>query len=138
MRIFPWIEFPWHCCTMWNKLEWLSWFWKSFCEGLSSFNLKGFYYSYAWSCSLCEGRISFSSADSYLCFWLAVHHSVSYFFFLYWSPFPLYARFLILFCIDEVLLINPSVNMFVFGNFNAHYKDWLTYSGRIDRPGELC
>ena len=30
-----------------------------FCEGLSSFNPKGFYYSYAWSCSLCEGRTSF-------------------------------------------------------------------------------
>ena len=26
---------------------------------LSSFNLKGFYYSYAWSCSLCEGKTSF-------------------------------------------------------------------------------
>ena len=28
--------------------------------------------------------------------------------------------------------------MFVFGDFNVHYKDWLTYSGRTDRPGELC
>ena len=27
-----------------------------------------------------------NSADSYLCFWLALLHSVSYFFFLYWSP----------------------------------------------------
>ena len=27
--------------------------------GLFSFNLKGFYYSYAWSRSLCEGRTSF-------------------------------------------------------------------------------
>ena len=26
---------------------------------LSSFNLKGFYYSYTWSCSLCEGKTSF-------------------------------------------------------------------------------
>ena len=30
-----------------------------FSEGLPSFNLKGFYYSYAWSCSLCEERTSF-------------------------------------------------------------------------------
>ena len=29
------------------------------------------------------------SADSYLCFRLALLHSVSYFFFLYWSPSPL-------------------------------------------------
>ena len=27
---------------------------------------------------------------------------------------------------------------FVFGDFNAHPKDWLTYSGGSDRPGELC
>ena len=40
--------------------------------------------------------------------------------------------------IDEVLLINPSANVFVFEDFNIHQKDWLTYSGGIDRPGELC
>ena len=26
---------------------------------------------------------------------------------------------------DEVLLINPSANVFVFGDFNVHQKDWL-------------
>ena len=40
--------------------------------------------------------------------------------------------------IDEILLINPSANVFVFGDFNVHHKDWLTYSGGTDRPGELC
>ena len=40
--------------------------------------------------------------------------------------------------IDEVLLINPSGNVFVFGDFNARHKDWVTYSGRTDKPGELC
>ena len=40
--------------------------------------------------------------------------------------------------IDEVLLINPSTNVFVFGDFNVHHKDWLTYSGETDGPGELC
>ena len=39
---------------------------------------------------------------------------------------------------DEVLSINPSVNVFVFGGFNIHQKDWLTYSGRTDRPDEVC
>ena len=39
--------------------------------------------------------------------------------------------------IDEVLLINPSSNVFVFGDVNVHHKDWLTYSGGTDRPGEL-
>ena len=28
--------------------------------------------------------------------------------------------------------------MFIFGDFNVHHKDWLTYSGGTDRPGELC
>ena len=40
--------------------------------------------------------------------------------------------------IDEVFLINPSANIFVFGDFNMHHKDWLTYSVGTDRPGELC
>ena len=28
--------------------------------------------------------------------------------------------------------------MFVFGDFNVHHKDWLTYSGGTDGSGELC
>ena len=40
--------------------------------------------------------------------------------------------------IDEVLSINPYVNIFVFGDFNVHHKDWLAYSGGTDQPGELC
>ena len=40
--------------------------------------------------------------------------------------------------IDEVLSINPSANVFVFGDFKVHHKDWLAYSGGTDRPGELC
>ena len=40
--------------------------------------------------------------------------------------------------IDEVLSFNPSANVFVFGDFTIHHKDWLTYSGGTDRPSELC
>ena len=40
--------------------------------------------------------------------------------------------------IDEVLSINSSANVFVFGDFNVHDKDWLTYSGGADRSHELC
>ena len=40
--------------------------------------------------------------------------------------------------IDEVLLINPSANVFVIGDFNVHHKNWLSYSGGTVRPGELC
>ena len=78
-----------------------------------------------------------NSADSYLCFRLALLHSLSYFFFLYRPPsLSLWAVFASISSnIDEVLSINPSGNVFVF---NAHHKDWLTYSGGTDRPGELC
>ena len=81
-----------------------------------------------------------NSADSYLCFRLALLHSVSYFFFLYWSPSSALCTVFdsISSNIDEVLSINPSANVFVFGDFNVHHKDWLTYSGGTDRPGELC
>ena len=80
------------------------------------------------------------SADSYLCFRLALLHSVSYFFFLYQSPSSSLCTVFdsISSNIDEVLSINPSANVFVFGDFNVHHKDWLTYSGGTDRPGELC
>ena len=40
--------------------------------------------------------------------------------------------------IDKILWINPSANVFVFGDFNIHCKDWLTFSGGTDRAGELC
>ena len=81
-----------------------------------------------------------NSAVSYLCFRLALLHSLSYFFFLYRSPsLSLCTVFdSILSNIDEVLSINPSANMFVFGDFNVHHKDWRTCSGGTDRPGELC
>ena len=38
---------------------------------------------------------------------------------------------------DEVLSINPSSNIFNFGDLNVHRKDWLTCSGETDRPVEL-
>ena len=88
---------------------------------------------FAWDLSL------ENSADSYLCFRLALLHSLSYFFFLYRSPSALCTVFdSISSNIDEVLSINPSANVFVFGDFNLHHKDWLTYSSGTDSPGELC
>ena len=89
---------------------------------------------FAWDLSL------ENSADSYLCFQLALLYSVSYFFFHYWSPSSSLCTFFfsISFNIDEVLSINPSANVFVFGDFNIYHKDWFTYSGWTDRPDELC
>ena len=81
-----------------------------------------------------------NSADSHLSFRLALLHSVSYLFFVYRSPSSSLCTVFdsVSSNIVEVLSINPSVNIFVFVNFNFHHKDWLTYSGGTDRPGELC
>ena len=81
-----------------------------------------------------------NSADSYLRFWLALPHSVSYFFYLYESPSLSLCMVFdsVSSNVDEVLSINLSSIAFVFGDFNVHHKNWLTYSGRTFRPGELC
>ena len=74
-----------------------------------------------------------NSADSYLCFRLALLRSVSCFFSSIGHLLHRYAQFC---CIssntDEILLINPSTNVSVFRDFNIHHKDWLTYSGGTD------
>ena len=96
-------------------------FWQFLCDRLSSFNPKGFYYSYGLAVYVKEGLpfdwdLSLdNSADSCLCFWLALLHSVSYFFFFYWSFFLSLCTVFdsISSTIDEVLLINTSANVFV-------------------------
>ena len=32
---------------------------------------------------------------------------------------------------DEVLSISSSANIFIFGDFNVHHKDWLVYSSEL-------
>ena len=104
--IFPWIKLSWHSCSMWDKLGWFKWFGPFLCKGLSSFNPKRSYYSYSWPCSLCEWRTSPFAPDVslenfakfYLCFRLALFYSLSFFFFLYWSPSLLLCTHGFLFC----------------------------------------
>ena len=64
---------------------------------------------------------------------------MTYFFFLYQSPSLSLGTIFdsVSSNIDEVLSISPSANVFVFGDFNVHPKDWLTYSGGTDRSSEL-
>ena len=76
------------------------------------------------------------SADSYLCFRLALLYSASYFFNLYRSVLCTVFDS-ISSDIDEALSINLSA-VFVFGDFNVHHKDWLNFFVGTDRPGELC
>ena len=86
---------------------------------------------FAWDLSL------ENSADSYLCFRLTLLHTVPYF---RRSPSSSLCTIFDIFSanIDEVLSINPIANVFVFGGFKDDHEDCLTYSGRTDRPGELC
>ena len=81
-----------------------------------------------------------NSVNSYLCFRMALPHSVSYFFFLSRSPSVSSCMVFdfISSKIDELLSVNPPANVFVFGGFNTHHKDWLTYSGGTARPSEFC
>ena len=37
-----------------------------------------------------------------------------------------------------ILLIKPSANACVFGDFTVHHKDWLAYSSGTDISGDLC
>ena len=59
-----------------------------------------------------------NSADSYLCFRVALRHSVSYFFVLYWSPSSSLCRVFesISSNIDEFFSISPSAIVLVFGD----------------------
>ena len=146
MWIFPWIKLYGYSCSMWDKLGWLNRSGDFSVTGYlplvrkdSTTHMHGFAVCvkeglpFAWELSLKN------SADSYLCFRLALLHSVSYLFSLYWSPSCLCMVFYSVSSnIDEVLSINPSANLFVFGDFNVHHKDLLTCSGVADRPGELC
>ena len=51
------------------------------------------------------------SVYSFLCFWLALLQLVSYYFFLYWSPFVAISSHT-----DDVPSISLSTNVFVFGD----------------------
>ena len=137
----------WHSCSLWDKPGWLTktatWMATSLWEviflnpkgthmhGLAVYVKEGL--PFAWDLSL------ENSADCYLCFQLALL-LVSYFFFLHRSPSLSLCMVFdsISSNIDNVLSINPSANVFVFGYFNIHHKNWLSYSGRTDWPGELC
>ena len=65
---------------------------------------------------------------------------MSYFFFLCGSPSSSLCTVFgsVSSNINQVLSINPTGNVFVFGDFNVHHKDWLTYSGGTNRLGEIC
>ena len=117
-------------------------FWQFLCEELSFYTAKGFYYSYAWSCSLCEGRMSFctglsleNSTDSYLCFQLALLHSVSYFFSSIDQLLRLYTQILMPFHLIQTrfsrsahLLMSYLIDLTTMVNFPNRIPDCDSHS----------
>ena len=76
-----------------------------------------------------------NSADSHLCLWLDLLHSMSFFFFLYRSPSSSLCAVVdtILFNIDEVLSINPSANVFIFRDSNTHHMRFFRKSKKREK-----
>ena len=81
-----------------------------------------------------------NSADTCLCFRLALFHPVPYLLFLCQSPsLSLCTVFdAISSNIHQFVSIKPSANVFFFEDVNVHHKDWLNYPGGTDKPGEFC
>ena len=113
----------------------------------SSFNPKGFCYSFAWSWGLFEGRISLYRGliSRKLCrFSLIISTGFNSLSVLLLSllliTFVFVHGFFMLFHLTQMLLINPTSNALVFGDFYVDHKVWLTYSGGNGRPSklELC
>ena len=84
--------------------------------------------------SFCTGLVSRKLHRLLLIFSTGFTSLTVSFFFIYRSPSSSCMLFYSISSnIDEVLKINPSANVFLFGDFNVDHKDWITYSGRTDR-----
>ena len=109
-----------------NSLKTWNWCWQFFCLVLSSCNLNGFCYWYAWYCSLCEGCASFCTE---LFFWklgqFLLMFSTCFTSFSVFRYFHLSITFFVSMNfsalssnLDEVLLITVSTNVFFFGDLS--------------------
>ena len=140
MSIFPSVKLFWLSCIMLEKLGWLIYSGSFTVRGCftliwnDSINHMHFRAAYVKDILPFARTYTEKSVDSYLCFRLVLLHSVSYFVFPYQSPSSPLCKIFDAFSsnINEVLSIKPSANVSVFGGFNVHHKDLLTY------PGELC
>ena len=80
------------------------------------------------------------SNESFMCFRLALMHSTTYIFFLYRSPSTPSCSVVeaVSSNIDKALSKQPSANIMVCGDFNAHNLDWLVHSHTADAAGLYC
>ena len=128
-----------HSGSVWKKLGLLNWFWQFFCNGYLSLTWKDYItHMHGLAVHIKEGLLFAwdlsleNSMDCYWCFWLALLDSLSCLSIDHRLCDSVSSN------IDEILLTNPSANVLVFGDFNIHHKDWLTYSSGTDKPSELC
>ena len=87
------------------------------------------------SLAVCVKEVLSFAQDLPLFNWLYFIHLVTSFSSI--NHFVIYCGWFFVLFHPAVLSINPSANTFVFGGFNVHHKDWLTFPGGIDGPGEL-
>ena len=78
--------------------------------------------------------------ESFMCFRLALLHTTTYIFFLYRSPSSSSCSVIeaVSSNIDKALIHQPSANIMVCGDFNAHNTEWLSHSRAIDVAGVSC
>ena len=78
-------------------------------------------------------------SHEFMCFKLSLLRHTFFLFFLYRSPSSSSCEVLdsISVSIDQALHANPSSQILVCGDFNAHHQEWLTHSRTIDLPGTL-
>ena len=105
------LEFSWHSCSMWDKPGWCNWFWKFLCERLSSFNPKGFKYSYICMVSQFIWRKDFLLLGTYP-----------------WKNLQILTMFLTGFTSLSILLLFPlliTISVFMHGfQFYFIYNRW--------------
>ena len=82
-------------------------------------------------------RLFLRMKRSLVCFHLALLHSTTFIFFLYHSPSSS-SRFVVEVVssnIDKVLILQPSANIKVFSDYNAHNTEWRCHSHTTDVAG---
>ena len=113
-----WLKFLVHMCKMSNCFS----FFFNFSSNFFSFFQNSDFSGFSEFINKCQKEILRCAPPSHVCGFSSISH------FLFNSVSS---------NIDEILSINPS-DVFFFEDLNGHHKDWLTYSGGTDRPGELC
>ena len=148
MWTFPSIKLSWHSCFIWEKLERLNWFWQFLCEGyLPSIGKDSITHMHGLTWLTCVERSSFCTelisrkfADSHLRFPHGFTSLSVLLLFFYWSHslsscmiFDAISSSMWRFSQSTHLIMYLSLETLI----NVHHKDWVTYSGVTDTPGEL-